>query len=296
MKRALTLLLLALTLTLALPTAAFADTGPKPTVQVEFTDMPDEVFYATLLSETSSTGPYSVYDGTEDNDGWRGEYGSDSFDREIWRAFVDYEDADGFCFLQVYWSSSETGELKWTYRAPEVYKILLYFPESGDFCVSPVYERYAMNSSYTVSLADWQSGEISAERSYDYTQEIISFLLRCAVTIAVELAVALLFGLRGRRLLELIAVVNVITQVLLNILLSRYIHMNGCSGTAAFIFGVFYLALEIIVFLIEGAVYCRLAPRRSERELTRGRLWLYAFTANAVSYLLGVFAAFMTAV
>lgn len=296
MKRALTLLLLALALTLALPTAAFADTGPKPTVQVEFTDMPDEVFYATLLSETSSTGPYSVYDGTEDNDGWRGEYGSNSFDREIWRAFVDYEDADGFCFLQVYWSSSETGELKWTYRAPEVYKILLYFPESGSFCVSPVYERYAMNSCYTVSLADWQSGEISAERSYDYTQEIISFLLRCAVTIAVELAVALLFGLRGKRLLGLIAVVNVITQVLLNLLLSGYIHMYGSYGFAALIFGVFYLALEVIVFLVEGAVYCRLAPRRSERELTRGRLWLYAFTANAVSYLLGVFAAYMTAV
>ena len=37
----------------------FADTGPKPSVVVDFEGMEGEIYYVTLLAKESSTGPYS---------------------------------------------------------------------------------------------------------------------------------------------------------------------------------------------------------------------------------------------
>ena len=67
---------------------------------------------------------------------------------------MHYEDADGFYFLQEWWDCTESNALRWTYRPPSVYKILLYFPESDSFMVSPIYEQYAFDSYYTVDLSD----------------------------------------------------------------------------------------------------------------------------------------------
>lgn len=55
-----------------------------------------ETYYGTLLSESMSTGPASAWDGTEADARYPdGEY-------EIWKAFTQYEDTDGFYFLQVW--------------------------------------------------------------------------------------------------------------------------------------------------------------------------------------------------
>ena len=73
-------------------------------------------------------------------------------EEEIWQAFVDYQDPDGFYFLQEIWDCSEAGLLDWTYYPPGTFKILLYFPDSGQFWTSPVYERYAFDSYFTCLL------------------------------------------------------------------------------------------------------------------------------------------------
>ena len=52
---------LCLLLALALPLPARADTGPKPSVKIEFTGSTGQPYYATLLSRESSTGPQSAY-------------------------------------------------------------------------------------------------------------------------------------------------------------------------------------------------------------------------------------------
>ena len=51
-------LLPVLILIFALPATAYADIGPKPSVQIQFDDLEDS-FYVTLLSQNKSTGPYS---------------------------------------------------------------------------------------------------------------------------------------------------------------------------------------------------------------------------------------------
>ncbi len=104
---------------------AYADAGPKPSVTIRFSGIQDVPFYATLLSEESSTGPDSVWNG--DPAYARYAPGDDGY--EIWLKFVDYKDTDGFYFLQNFWDCTESQMLDWNYYPPSPFKILLYFPE-----------------------------------------------------------------------------------------------------------------------------------------------------------------------
>lgn len=266
----------------ALPVTARADIGPKPSVQITFTGLEGETYYGTLLSEKRSTGPATAWDGDEAH----AHYGEGEYD--LWRAFVDYEDPDGFYFLQEYWDCSETDQLRWTYYPPTPFKILLYFPETGSFYVSPVYERYAFDSYYTVDLSALDPAEpLRAARSYDYTWEAVSLGVRIVATILLELAVALLFGYRGRGQLALLAGVNIITQVVLNVLLNV---VNYRSGSMAFT--AYYLLFEAVVFALEAAVYAVLLPRLGTGEQgRRGRAVLYALVANSASFGAGLWIA-----
>ena len=92
----------------ALPLTAYADAGPKPSVRVGFSPAPQQRCYGTLLSSTASTGPSSVWDGSSEHA--RYEEGEE----EIWQAFVDYQDPDGFYIGQEIWDCSEAGLLDWT--------------------------------------------------------------------------------------------------------------------------------------------------------------------------------------
>ena len=170
---------------LALSVAASADMGPKPSVHIIFENMGDELCYGTLLSQKPSTGPQSAWDGIEEHarykesDHWYGD-----FDYDIWKAFVEYEDADGYYFLQEGWTVSDTKEIAWTYYPPNSFKILLYYPYTETFVSSGIYEKYAFDTYYTVNMdgvdigsvdysEDISSNErINAYRSYLYGQEL----------------------------------------------------------------------------------------------------------------------------
>ncbi|WP_367924076.1 hypothetical protein [uncultured Ruthenibacterium sp.] len=273
MKQRLTAFFLLFAVFFALPLAVYADAGPKPSVQITFSSLPNEPCYATLLSERASTGPSSAWDGTMAHA--RYEEGEE----EIWKAFVDYQDPDGFYFLQEIWDCTETGRLDWTYYPPNSFKILLYFPQSGQFWTSPIYERYAFDSYFTVDLTQVENGIFTAEKHYDFTWELISMAARMVLTLVVELAVALVFGYRNRHQLRIIFLVNVATQIGLNLLINL---ANWKSGAFAFILA--YLGLELIVFAIEAVLYVYfLSPDKSKK-----RAVLYALVANVLSFWIGM--------
>lgn len=265
---------------------ARADIGPKPSVHVAFTGGAGETFYATLLSRRSSTGPASAWDGISEYSHWKHEEAG----RPVWEAFVAYEDADGYYFLQEWWDSSETGTLDWTYYPPNPFKVLLYFPEQDAYCVSPIYERYAFDSYYTASITGWQSGTLTLEKDYPYGWELVSLAARCVLTIALELGLAFLFGFRERRVLRFLAEVNVVTQVGLNVGLNL---INYHAGSMAFT-GAFVL-LEVAVCAAEGWLYARRIPRISGRLDEKGRLRrravCYAAAANVLSFGVGLWLA-----
>lgn len=286
------ILICAVLVILAFPITANADTGPKPSVRIQFENMGDELCYGTLLSETDSTGPASAWDGTEENALTNENYPySDYLDREVWEAFVNYEDPDGYYFLQEGWTVSETGEIAWTYYPPSSFKILLYYPESGTFVSSGIYERYAFDSYYTVDMDGVNIGQVEynedlstdeqiiAYRSYDYRQEVLSLIVRIVITIAIEMIIALLFGFRKKKQLQILVIVNIITQIILNVLLNI---INYNSGSLAFT--LFYVLLEIVVFAIEAVLYCTFLKKASEAQKKNWYYATYSFAANLASF------------
>lgn len=300
-KRAFLLLLCAVFSLLIFPLTASADTGPKPSVKVTFNGLGDELCYATLLSKTESTGPAWVWDGRDENarHNENESYSYAELDYKTWKAFVDYKDADGFYFLQMGWQINETKSLDWVYYPPEIFKILLYFPESNTFAVSGIYERYAFDSYFTVDMSgsviaavdrpEYKETEpyneigITAEKDYDTKGEILSLVLRIALTAVLETAVALLFGYRAKKQLLLIVGVNAVTQLILNILLNAVCLKSGYSeyiGT--------YILLELAVFVTEAVVYSVFLNKLSGKPKGRGIAVVYALAANACSFAAGL--------
>lgn len=279
------------------PVSSCADTGPKPSVCIDFENMGDELCYGTLLSNDDSTGPYSKWNGTIGEDG---QYNSDTnysnsdLDYQTWKAFVEYEDEDGYYFLQKGWKVSETKKIDWGYYPPNPFKILLYYPESQTFVVSGIYERYAFDSYYTVDMDGINIGSveynedlstderIDAYKSYNYAHEIISFIARVIITILIEVLIALLFGLKKKKQILLIAGVNTATQILLNVLLNFTAYNSGNLLFAL------YIAFEVIIFVLEAVLYCTALKKLSEQPKKNLFYVVYALVANAASFGTGI--------
>lgn len=281
--------LCALFVFMALPMTIHADIGPKASVRIQFKNMPNELCYGTLLSDKESTGPASVWDGIKEH------ARKDEETADIWDAFVNYKDSDGYYYLQQHYKVSDTNEIAWTYYPPNRFKILLYYPETGTFVSSGIYERYAFDTYYTVDMDgidihDVEYNEelstnerIEAYRSYEYRQEMIGLAVRIVLTIVIEMLVALLFGFREKKQLVILAVVNIITQILLNVGLNI---INYNSGSMAFT--IFYVLLEVVVFIVEAILYCILLKKASMKKKKNWYYVLYSFIANLVSFTAGM--------
>lgn len=277
--------LLCIIIIFSLPFTVSADIGPKPSVRITFNGINDStvyengtVYYATLLSDKKSTGPSSAWDGIAGHE----EY--DGFDREIWQAFADYTDKDGYYFLQEIWECTETHQLNWTYYPPNKFKILLYFPQTDRYFMSDSYERYAFDSYYTVDIiSDMYAGQmIKAEKSYNYTWEIISLAARVAATILIEILIAFLFFYREKSALRFIAAVNVFTQIVLNVGLNI---VNYNKGSMAFVF--YFIVFEVVVFALEAVIYTWFIKNFTDKT-NAAKSTAYAFAANLASFAIGL--------
>lgn len=292
--RVFTALLCAVLVMMVFPITASADTGPKPSVRITFENLGTEECWGTLLSSKPSTGPSSAWNGNEEdaqhNENPNGYYSYQKFGYDIWKAFVDYDEKDDYYFLQEAWQINETKELAWTYYPPNEFKILLYFPETGEYAVSGVYERDAFDSYFTVNMdgvklsVDYNEelssdDRLNAYKSYNYGVEIGSLVARILITIIIEMGIALLFGYREKKQLLLLVGVNSGTQIILNVLLNI---INYNSGEMVFV--VFYVLFELVVFAIEAILFYHLLNKISIKQKPKWLAVVYALVANAVSF------------
>ncbi|MBE5891775.1 MAG: hypothetical protein E7286_00195 [Lachnospiraceae bacterium] len=277
-KKILTFLICIIMAVSMLPLWVSADIGPKPSVSVTIEGAAGETYFATLLSERKSTGPASAYDGSY------ARYTADDEEYDIWEKFVAYEDCDGYYFLQEFWDCTGKDSFRWGYYPPDPFKILLYFPEQDVFVSTGIYERYAFDSYYQVSLEDFEV--VAVEKTYDYSLEVVNLAVRIVITILVELLVALLFGLRSKRQLALLTGMNVSTQIILNVLLNM---INYNKGQYAFVF--YYVLLELLVLTIEAVVYGVVLRREKYGTISKSRAICYAFAANGISFTVGLWIA-----
>ncbi|MDD2503406.1 MAG: hypothetical protein PHG58_06095 [Clostridia bacterium] len=278
LKRIVCILLCIITISILFPGTAIADIGPKPSVIIDFEGLEGETYYATLLSSVKSTGPYSALN---DSNKKYAHYEEGDENYEIFLKFADYTDGDGYHFLQYFQDCSQTHQFSWTYYPPSLYKILLYFPDTDNFIVSDsTYERYAFDSYYSAVVSN---SSLTAEKSYDATNEILSLTARIILTIVIELAIAFLFGFREKRQFGFIALVNIITQVSLNIALNI---INYRSGEMAFI--IFFVLLEILIVIVESVIYTGYLHRFSQNKIPKWKPGVYALVANFASFALGL--------
>ncbi len=257
-----------------LSTAAFADIGPKPSLEVRFTGINGENCWAAFLFPENNLG------GGGDSPWFADE---NSTAEEI--AMNEYKDADGF-IISKYWvfprKIEENSVLKHGYHPPKNFKVLLYFPDSGEFFVTPVYEKYAFNSYFTIDVSARQNGSVTAISSYYHAKEIIFLIIRILLTIGIELLIALAFKFTAKKQILFIAVVNVITQIALNIGINMIYFNRG----AWLIF--LYIPLELAVFAVEAILYAALLKTPEGKPVKGGKAVGYAAAANAVSFIFGV--------
>lgn len=103
-----------------------------------------------------------------------------------------------------------------------------------------------------------------------------SFLIPLVLTVIIEMAVAYLMGIRGRRNCFLILLVNIMTNVTINWLHGILFKWFDNSGTV-----IIYTAGEMIVVLAEYCLY--------RKDLnTDTSIWKYALLANTASVLGGI--------
>lgn len=239
-------------------TPIHADSGPKPSVTINFEGINEE-YYVTLLSDKMQYGPNRKQDEFDSN--W-------SVRKSIWEAFNNYEDE--FYFIGYFEECTISNEFHWGYFPPDSFKVLVYLPNSNTFIESEIMEKYAFDSYYDVIVNDHDLS-IKINLSYNIIKESISFVARLVLTIAIELLFAYIFSLTKKEHTKIIVLTNIITQVFLNIGLNIVILLWG------------YVFLEAMIIVIEGLSYKYLM-----KDVKRSTIWLYAVIANILSFLFGV--------
>lgn len=277
-KRVISLVLMVLLLLPLVTVTVSADMGPKPGTSITVHPGGGEYAVVTLLAQEESNGPHWTIGPDEEPSSRIAE---DERLAQAWYAFRDYRDPDGYHF----WGNVYEGHVTWGYYPPENFKIAVYYPEYGILWVSEdSYERYAFDSDFRLNLpavgAGAQSGEVDMvlKKTSNPGSELAGFLFRVLLTLAMELAVARIFGLTEPGQKKLILRVNLLTQVGLNLLLWGWYYFDGPLAAM-----VRLILAEILVLVVEGIIY----QRKLRQEESRGKILGYTILANLASVTLG---------
>ena len=148
--------------------------------------------------------------------------------------------------------------------------------------MGPVTDREEFSARYTVSPSE--TGEtLLIEKARNQEAENKSFVGRLVLTLALELAVAVVFAFRAKRQIITIVCMNLITQVGLN---QAITHLFPVVSSRCYWPGL--LVLEVLIFLVEGAVYAKLLPRWKKDPAAVCHPWGYALAANVASFGVGL--------
>lgn len=278
MKKRLFVWLLCISLLLPLITlTAYADCAPKPSINVNVLCAKNVI--VTVLADHDGRGPNHTIRPEEMPAEWM-DYDSRA-ELRAWERFRDYQDPDGFRF----WGYMDWHGLEWGYYIPDVFKVAVYFPDTDVLIISEeIYETYAFHSDYRLWIQDldYVDGQIvSMElvKDFDWMEEAWGFFIRVIVTLAVEFAVAWLMGYREKRHIKVILTVNLVTQVVLNVMLTLWYIFKGPLDALLRL-----VVAELVVLALESILYAR---RLKLEGKGAGRAVLYAFAANLASVVIG---------
>lgn len=252
---------------------AFADMGPKPSSTFYVNGVEDgREYYIALVNPDDE--PYFNDKNVKQKD-------------EVWEQIKKFCITHGYTphtgpVDRDYSKLSGNDTAQWSYNPPDTFCALLYFPDDESFLVSNHYNKYAFNSYFDVNVnGDSVTVEI-AGGTKRIAAEIGGLLLRMAITVLIEVGIAKGYGIFGKKSFRLIIIMNVVTQLLLNLLIYKWSYdLGGLGEIFAMIGG------EMLVFAVEAIFYSALLPGHTGNEIKGGRAVGYALTANLASFVGG---------
>ncbi|MGN0796863.1 MAG: hypothetical protein ACI4M5_01515 [Christensenellales bacterium] len=195
----------------------------------------------------------------------------------------------------IYKNQSGDLHIVYSYYAPEKYVFMFVSEDYSKAVKTQVIERKYFEGFYTIDLQgiSWDEcedvqvvvecediqvvGECKTDYKWWYT--IVSTLARMLATVAIECLIALIF-IRSKKDFAFIAIVNLISNFLLNLILSL---IDFFSGYQLFLYCLAYVFFEVVVIIAEAIAYCKKMP-----HIAKYKLILYAIFANFISYAVGV--------
>lgn len=279
MKRGLKFLTTLLIFTIFI-SSAYADVGPKPSVNIEIKGLEEgKTYYVTLLSKDESTGPYRL-----------GKELSDELCRPGYEKFTGLKDKDGYYFISYLEKLKGPGTFSWSYYPPYDFKIAIYNVENNSVLISDPMSRYAFNSNYKMDYSDlgvkddayYFGSELNISKAPNVSRELSSFVLRVILTILIEYVVALIIFRPTKAQTKLIIETNIFTQIILNLAISLLLYFYGFM-----FYFLTLIPLEIFVFAVEAVIY----KKKINIDLPVGKkpapAILYSLIANIASAAIG---------
>lgn len=264
-----------------LPSYAFADVGPKPSLEIIVKGMDNNNYWLDLLVTDESE-----YSWLEISHG----------ERERVKKLAEYMDEEGFHPALLEGTSVPLiGELKGeknsdnTYShnfsyagTPETFKIAI-LTEDDTLIISDLIHRKHFNSIVEFDLRDEALQEdilLSAGQAKEISPILkmsFGFISRLLLTLAIEIGIALLFGFTIKHSGKLLLKTNIFTQVVLNIAI---LWMNLSYGLLLAL--LVFILMEIFIIIFETIVYAKYLTEKS-----KGRRIAYGMLANIVSLMVG---------
>lgn len=277
--------LCALLLLVLLCVPTLADSGPKAQLIIRVKHAPDEPYYLDLLEEGEYGGPsYGSGDSPYCGIDWNyPDERADALDPALldalraaipagWHACTAQGTNGVPMNGQLYAESTDAAGNPlhvFSYMGvPERYRILMV-TQSGQVFVSEPLERRVLQSSAAV---DWAAKSVSVPPVWVGCG--LQFLATLLPTLAVEGALAFLFGYRARKSWQTLLGVNLLTQGALALYLAVTVLRHGVTGWSM----IFFLPAELVITAVECGLYCSLLTEQS-----KARAVVYGLCANVCS-------------
>lgn len=242
-----------------------ADMGPKPKITIDIKGIEGD--YVAAFAATEAWGPNIDYEM------WL-EY-SDEYDHfPEYNPIMEYKDEEGFKWITFYKICSDEDEIAFTYYRPEIFKLIIY--KNGKlFEATEIIETYAFNSEFEI---DFSNNKIVISNNYNYKAEVFDFFLRLFLTFGIEIGLFFVFRLFTKRNLIIVILMNLLTQVALNVIINLVTYYNGLLD-ALFIFYI----CEFFIFILEALIYSIFMKDKNKK-----RILIYAILANLASLITGI--------
>lgn len=266
------------------PTVAHADTGPKPQTTIEIYNL-EKSDYIVAYGTKKNNGPHHFFI-PGDKDYGKTYYGNVD-DLTLIYNKVTLPEGWKLTDISSFYENTTRLVIESGYMWPSEFILIIYNKVSNNYYLSEATKTYAFHSYFKYDMNNYQDDPISLEKkivlekSYQYGKEILGFLLRLVVTLAVEmlLAVAVKFN---KKSLWIIGITNFVTQVGLNLALNLTAYFGGKSPWHVMI----YALVELMIVVVEATIF-KIFCRRGKDE-TRELIIIYTIVANALSFVLGM--------